>query len=73
MSQGGIFTGRGEFIPPAPTVTNEVEAWGVLVKDLRHSNYTPDQIRNLVREDQKRRADEIAKGTTEGMDALAGD
>ncbi len=69
----GIYTGKGGYIPPKPHVTEEVEQWSELIRDLRSIGYQPKQVRDLVDREQERRAEEIAKGTTEGCDAVAGD
>jgi len=62
----GIYTARGTQLPPSPNVTPEVEEWGNLIKFIRDLKYTPQHVKTILNEDQRKKAEVQAMGQANG-------
>jgi len=63
MKKGGIYTAKGNYVPPSPNVTSDVKEWGKLVGELRDLKYTPERVRKIIELDRQAMAEKIANGT----------
>ena len=60
MPYQGLFTAKGNRIPPKPNVDKEVEDWGQLIRDFRHVRLTPAKVRKIVEEHQRKEMDKCS-------------